>query len=298
MKKLYSFKISLKEEVIKEVEKKVRRKNKETGKMESISKTVEKTVTETIPVEVFIKHPSRDLLEDGDMFYSVWLNKYIKMGLLTRSMLTKQYLDAGGQFTEENKEEYATLMLDAFNKQTAIESLTALGKGINEEQHIRLNKYVQQLAVIRRSLTDFELLQGSIFEHTADNKARNKAVLWYVLALAWVQTEGEEPAPLFAGVDFDSRYNDYVLKEEAEDPLFQQAISQITSIVTLWYMSGANDSEALKQLLQEIEQQEEGVAEAEEEEEEKSRATKPRKDASTPKKTRGPKKKAVASNET
>lgn len=41
MKKLYSFKIALEEEVVKEVEKKVRRKNKKTGKMESVVKKTE-----------------------------------------------------------------------------------------------------------------------------------------------------------------------------------------------------------------------------------------------------------------
>ena len=263
MKKLYSFKIALEEEVVKEVEKKVRRKNKKTGKMESVVKKTEETVLESTPVEVIIRQPSRSLLEDGDMFYSIWLNKYIKMGLLTRTMLTKQYLDVGGQFTEENKEEYSSLMLDAFNKQSSIESLAALGKGISEEQQERLNGYIQDLAVIRRSLTDFELLQSSLFEHTADNKARNKTVLWYILNLAWTQKEGDkEPVQLFNGIDFEDKFNDYVEKEENEDPICEQALGELTSVVTLWYMSGANNSEALSQLIGEIEAEEEELAKA------------------------------------
>ena len=263
MKKLYSFKIALEEEVVKQVEKKVRRKNKKTGKMEPVVKKSEETVVESTPVEVIIRQPARSLLEDGDMFYSIWLNKYIKMGLLTRTMLTKQYLDVGGQFTAENKEEYSALMLDAFNKQTSIESLSALGKGITEDQQERLNGYIQDLAVIRRSLTDFELLQNSLFEHTADNKARNKTVLWYILNLAWFHKEGEKEAEqLFKGVDFEDKFNDYVEKEESDDPIYEQAIGELTSVITLWYMSGANNAEALTQLIGQIEAEEEELAKA------------------------------------
>jgi len=264
MKKLYSFKVSIEEEVVKDVEKKVRRKDKETGKMKTITETAQETVKEEVPIDIIVKHPTRSVLEDGDMFYSVWLNKYIKMGLLTRAMLTKQYLDTGGQFTQENQQEYAELMLEAFNKQTAIESLNALGEDLNNEQKERLDKYVRELAVIRRSLTDFELLQGSVFEHTADNKARNKAVMWYILNLAYYQKEGDKEAtPLFNGVDFESRYDDYNLKEDMDDPIMLASLGRLTSVVTLWYMSGINNAEDLEKLFEQMAKEEEANSEEE-----------------------------------
>lgn len=264
MKKLYSFKVSIEEEVVKDVEKKLRRKDKETGKMKTITETTQETVKEEVPVDIIVKHPTRSLLEDGDMFYSVWLNKYIKMGLLTRAMLTKQYLDTGGQFTQENQQEYAELMLEAFNKQTAIGSLSALGEDLNNEQQERLDKYVRELAVIRRSLTDFELLQGSVFEHTADNKARNKAVMWYILNLAYFQKEGDkEAAPLFNGVDFESRYDDYNLKEDMDDPVMIASLGRLTSVITLWYMSGINNETDLEKLFEQMASEEEANAEEE-----------------------------------
>ena len=110
-KELYSFtvnieKISQKEvevekevDVEKEVEVEKRKKNKETGKMEKVlvkemrttkEKVVEKEmrdVSEETPVRVILRKPTRTQLEDGDMFYSIWLNKYIKMGLLTSCLL-------------------------------------------------------------------------------------------------------------------------------------------------------------------------------------------------------------------
>ena len=102
-------------EIEKEVEKTRKRKNKETGKMESYTEKVltpvkekrviteQRTVTQETPVKIIFRRPTRTQLEDGDMFYSIWLNKFIKMGLLTRAMLAKQHIDVGGTLDEKEK---------------------------------------------------------------------------------------------------------------------------------------------------------------------------------------------------
>ena len=89
-RELYNFSIDIEEEIEKEVIKEVKRKNKESGKMETVEETVKKTVTEKTPIRIFLRKPTRTQVEDGDMFYSIWLNKFIKMGLLTRAMLAKK----------------------------------------------------------------------------------------------------------------------------------------------------------------------------------------------------------------
>jgi hypothetical protein len=126
-------------EVEKEVEKKRRRKNKETGKMESYTEKViesttekrivteERTVTEDTPVKIVFRRPTRTQLEDGDMFYSIWLNKYIKMGLLTRAMLAKQHIDVGGTMDEEEKQYYSQMYVKLFEKQMALQRFAIIG---------------------------------------------------------------------------------------------------------------------------------------------------------------------------
>ena len=42
--------------------------------------TEQRESVESTPVRVVLKRPTRTQLEDGDMFYSIWLNKFIKMG--------------------------------------------------------------------------------------------------------------------------------------------------------------------------------------------------------------------------
>ena len=100
-----------KKKKIKEVLKEVTKKNEETGKEETVEEMVEKSVKKTTPVKVFLRKPTRTQVEDGDMFYSIWLNKFIKMGLLTRAMLAKKQVDVGGTLNEDDKMNYAKLYL-------------------------------------------------------------------------------------------------------------------------------------------------------------------------------------------
>ena len=101
MKELYSFTVNLEDTLIKkiEVEKEVEiekeievekeRKNTETGETEKYTEVEtrkskekqiveeEREVTEEVPYKIFLKKPTRSQLEEGDMFYSIWLNKVL-----------------------------------------------------------------------------------------------------------------------------------------------------------------------------------------------------------------------------
>ena len=279
-KELYSFNVEIdsvrqkeveveKEiEVEKEVEVEKRKKNKETGKMEKVLVTETRKVKEKVmevetrevvektPVRVTLRKPTRTQLEDGDMFYSIWLNKYIKMGLLTRAMLAKQHLDVGGSLTEEEKQRYAQLYVRLYEKQQAVQrfGLKSPQERSNDENE-RLAKAVEELGVIRKELTDFEAVQASMFDHTADIKARNKTITWYLLHLTNV-TEGDsdddESRPLFAGETYDDKYESYMELDETDDPVYLASIDKLSSLTTIWYMSGVSSQDDFDRLLEEI----------------------------------------------
>lgn len=279
-KELYSFNVEIdsvrqkeveveKEiEVEKEVEVEKRKKNKETGKMEKVLVTETRKVKEKVmdietrevvektPVRVTLKKPTRTQLEDGDMFYSIWLNKYIKMGLLTRAMLAKQHLDVGGSLTEEEKQRYAQLYVRLYEKQQAVQrfGLKSPQERSNDENE-RLAKAVEELGIIRKELTDFEAVQASMFDHTADIKARNKTITWYLLHLTQV-TEGDsddaEQRPLFSGETYDDKYESYMELDEVDDPVYLASIDKLSSLTTIWYMSGVSSQEDFDRLLEEI----------------------------------------------
>ena len=264
-RELYSFSVELEEEIEKEITKEVKRKNKETGKMETIEQVSTKTVIEQTPVRVFLRKPTRTQVEDGDMFYSIWLNKFIKMGLLTRAMLAKKQVDLGGVLNENDKMNYAKLYLQLFEKQQNVIRYSAKDPdNLSNDEKERLQSAVSSLAVIRKQLADFEAAQASVFDHTADVKARNKTITWFLLHLAtYVKGDEDEDAdayPLFAGTDFEERYISYQEADEEQDPLFVKTIDRLSTIATIWYMSGVQDQDEFETILAQMNQEEASAA--------------------------------------
>lgn len=255
-RELYSFEVEIEEEEIKEVLKEVTKKNEETGKEETVEEMVEKSVKKTTPVKVFLRKPTRTQVEDGDMFYSIWLNKFIKMGLLTRAMLAKKQVDVGGTLNEDDKMNYAKLYLQLFEKQQNVIRYSAKDSAsMSLDEKERLDKAVSDLAVIRKELSDFEAAQASIFDHTADVKARNKTITWFLLHLAYYvkgeSGEGDQ-VPLFPGSDYDEKYLSYQELDEDQEDLFIKTIDRLSTVATIWYMSGVQDQKDFDAVIEQM----------------------------------------------
>ena len=255
-------------EVEKDVEVKRRRKNKDTGKMENVAviekrkvkemKTVMETreVTEEKPYRILIKKPTRTQLEDGDMFYSLQLNQFIKQGLMTKAMLSKQYSDLGGSFTKEQQDYYGEIYSKYYQKLTQVQRFSVKTEDeLSDSQKSRLDSAMGELAILRKQITEYESSQSMLFEHTADVKARNKAIMWYIVNLThFVEGEDDdyEVEPLFDGANYDQKHDSYRVLEEDEDPLYIKIIDKVSSIITIWYMSGVQNAKDIDEYLSEI----------------------------------------------
>ena len=193
------------------------------------------------------------------MFYSIWLNKFIKMGLLTRAMLAKQHVDVGGTLDAEEKERYAQLYVKLYEKQQSVQRYALKTEDeMSEGDKERLQRAVADLGLIRKELTDFETVQASMFEHTADIKSRNKTITWYLMHLAYFrkgEDEGAELTPLFRGEDYDEKYESYKELEENDDEIYWKCIDKLSSLATIWYMSGVQTQEDFDSLLEEVDQE-------------------------------------------
>jgi hypothetical protein len=280
---LYSFSVDLNKEVEEEVEKKSKRKNKETGKMEVVTSKEKVTVKKDVPYKVVIKKPNRNELEEGDMFYSLELNKFIKMGMLTKAMLAKQYGNQGGVWSEKEQKLYSTLLYKMHSKQLEVQQFSILSENgkLSERQKVKLDQAVKEMSEIKKDLTEYEMVQNSLFDHTADVKARNRAIMWYILHLSYF-VEGEaDDAPfenLFEGDDFKEKYKAYELAEEEGEELYEKIIDKISSIVTIWYVSGTQGQEGLDDIFKEMKDSRGEEEEEEEEEEDLTDSTKEEKE--------------------
>lgn len=298
-RELYSFNIEIEDEVEKEIVKEVEKKNEETGETEKVEEKVIRTQKVKTPVRIILKKPTRTQIEDGDMFYSIWLNKFIKMGLLTRAMLAKKQVDIGGALNDDDKLEYAKLYLKLFEKQQNIVRYSAKEEeDLSNDEKERLEASVSELAVIRKQLSDFEAAQSSVFDHTADVKARNKTITWFLLHLAYYikgeEEQDAEEAPLFSGTEYEEKYRSFQEADENQEEIFVKAIDKLSTIATIWYMSGVQTQDEFESVLEQIEKDNivEGIGE-EEVEKPAEKAPEEKKEAAKASKPRGRPKKAA-----
>jgi len=244
-KELYSF--SLDEE--KEVEKTHTRKNKKTGE----ETTVKKTVKETAAVVIKLKRPSRRQLEDAELEYSVEMSKCVKRGILTKAMLYKKYSDTGGVFSEDDAKDYGKLYKEILDLQNNYIRLDSTEKK-TEDQTKELEKIKENLVETKRKIIEAESSMQTLFDHTADNKAQNRLLIWYTLMLTHIQREeDEEPQEYFKGDDFEDKLDDYYSKEDENSDLYNQVIKKVTTVLAFWFFNQASTPEEFNKLIEDVE---------------------------------------------
>jgi hypothetical protein len=244
-KKLYQFTID------KEVEKTVEttKKDRKTGD-ETI---VKKKVTEKEPIEFFIKRPSRRELEEAELEYSVEMSRCVKRGILTKAMLAKKYSDTGGIFSEDEAKNYTELYKQILDLQNEYIRLDSADKK-EPKQIKRFEKVKLEISEAKRQIIEIESNFQSFFDHTADIKAQNRLLLWYVINLTYIQNENDEnPIPYFEGADFEAKIEDYYKKEESNDQFYFSAIKKASTILAFWFFNQASEPQEFDALITKME---------------------------------------------
>lgn len=244
-KKLYQFTIDKEVEVTEETVK----KDKKTG--EEI--TTKKTVMGKEPVEFLIKRPSRRELEEAELEYSVEMSRCVKKGILTKAMLAKKYSDTGGIFSEDEAKTYAELykqVLDLQNEYVRLDSADQK----DAKQKKRFEALKLELVEVKRKIVEIESNFQSFFDHTADIKAQNRLLLWYVINLTYIQdASSDKPKPYFEGSDFEAKIEDYYEKEESNDKFYFAAIKKASTVLAFWFFNHASEPKEFDELIEKME---------------------------------------------
>jgi len=252
MKSIYSFTVEMTKEV--EEKTKEKRKNKETGKEEEVE--VSQKVEKKIPYEILVKEPSRRQLEEADMEYSIEISRCIKKGILTKAMLAKKYSDTGGILTEKDAERLVDLYGDLSELEgEAARSGIKVSAGAEEEASEKTKELYGRLALTRRDIVNLESSYQSLFNHTADIKAQNRVILWYMLHLAYQKTSDMEKAEqIFVGGDFEALIDTYHTMDEKDDKLFRLVQSKLAAVISFWYFSEKVEKEDFDRLISDLDQ--------------------------------------------
>ena len=236
---LYTFSINKETET----EKREKSTNEDGKEVETIEKVKEK-----LPVGFLIQKPTRKLYDKAELFYGVKMSEGIKAGLLTRNLLAKRYEDDGGAFSEAEKNRYSELYLAIYNKEEEYQRLQLNLENKSQELKEKLSQdLLYELSDLRRELTEIENSQSNIFDQTAENRAKNQTIMWWVLQLShWKEHDHSNPDQFFGKGTYDEKLEAYDELEENEEDFYTEAIRKLAYFISFWYMGRINSEEDFK----------------------------------------------------
>ena len=214
---------------------------------------VKKKVIEKSPIQIILKKPTRRQIEEADLEYSVEMSKCIKRGILTKAMLAKRYSDTGGMISENESEKLTELYKAIFDLQSENERLEA---SVNKSDEIknRQAEILVELSSTRKQIIDIESGYRALFDHTADSKAQNRVLLWYIINLTYIKKETDDKEkPFFKGKEFEDKLSDFYEKEENITPQYSAISKKLSTLVAFWFFNQASSKEDFQELDRKIE---------------------------------------------
>ena len=207
-------------------------------------------VKTTVPVKLGIKKPTRSLFDEAELFYGVRLSEGIKAGLLTRALLAKRFNNDGGVLSDEEQKEYNDLYLEFFNLQTEFQRLSIKEEALRtDEEKKQIQNVIEKMNLSREKLQRYEMAQANLFEQTAENRARNKTIMWWVLQLSLIHGDDKKFKELFQDGTYEDKLKRYDEIEESESGVEKIAIQKLLYLISFWYIGRAASQEEFEKLL-------------------------------------------------
>jgi hypothetical protein len=184
----------------------------------------------------FILKPNRHLRQDGEIEYAKQLAKFVKAGLLPKAAWKTILENLGGTISDPEASEYAQ------NRAKYFEASIRLGR--IEQKDSKTPEDVQEIVKIKNEISlyegkiqSFEMEQIYIFENTAEAKARNATVLWWLLNLSF----DEDGNKFFKGKTFDEQVDWYDSLDPEKDAFNLKVAQRFNLLITLWFLNRLSD---------------------------------------------------------
>ena len=198
------------------------------------------------PVSFCLKKPNRQLFDEAELFYGVKLAEAIKAGMLTRTLMIKKYDGDGGIFTQNEVNRIRDVLVALGDLQKEALELEAKKEQKTQEDENKLIVLNERIDTLRLELVDIENNKNNLFEQTAENRAKNKTMMWWVLHLSYRKEEGGTYTPLFGEGSYESKIRAYDQMEEEGDEFLKKVMNKFAYFVSFWYSGRASKQEDFK----------------------------------------------------
>ena len=220
-------------------------------------------------VEVFVAKPSQSEIEDAEFIYAQKFNQLLQDGFLSKAMMNKKFGDIGGIFSDKNNKELSAAVLELLDAKKKIEFYGG-SKTLSPSQQEELERANATYAMLQKKIVEGDLALESMFSKSADAKAEEHMVKWFILNMSYYVAEIEDgdskksqEFKLFEKPTFHEQIEQLSsLFEEPEEfdsenlklkkEIISKAFVLIGRVLSVWYNGYGTDQESIQKSLNEF----------------------------------------------
>lgn len=220
-------------------------------------------------VSVFISKPTQSDIEDAEYISAQKFNILLQEGFLSKAMMNKKFGDIGGIFSEKSNKELSEAVVELLEAKKRIEFYGG-AKELTGSQKQELDEANQTFAILQKKIVENDIALQSMFSKSADTKAEEHMIRWFILNTAYFVdevNEGEQKKSqdfkLFDKPTFQEKlvqFNQFM--EDAEEfdsdqvKLKKEIIAKhyplIGRVIAIWYNGYGSDQESIQRSLEEL----------------------------------------------
>lgn len=218
-----------------------------------VETTVKTKVKKEVPVTFFIKEPNRREKQDLSLFYGISYNEALEKGLMPKILLVQKVLKKGDSPLSLDEDKNLAQMYDRLNE-CRNDYIRINGLQDSDEQKARKEEILTDYLTIQKKVIDVESSYRSLFAHTAESFAQNKAITWLVLNLTY-QVNGQNEDVYFKGKTFSDKETFLFDLEEASDEIYFKVVDKLSTYCTLYFLGQATTADEFKKIDEQMEKE-------------------------------------------
>lgn len=204
-------------------------------------------------LDLALMRPNRELKWEGETYYLQVLSKYIELGVMPRVVWSNMIQNNGGTISKPEEERLQAILKNLLNSNNELQALRDKVDKTPEEAEQQEN-LSEKVKALEREISEIQYKQISLWENTAESKARTKELMWWVSMISYVKERGEW-VPFARGKTPDDRL-DYIDElYELDDKLTNKALSYFTRLVSAWYVNSYRTKEQFDAVIQSLKEE-------------------------------------------
>jgi hypothetical protein len=145
--------------------------------------------------------------------------------LITKAFLLRKFQKDGVIASDEEKKEYTNNYSRAVMLEVEAEKIKNDSTLSEAEKDLKVANINDEYKSLRQKIFDYESIQNSLFDNTAEKRAADLLNLWFVLHLLYSGEENSETC-IFGDGTFDQRMERLNQIEDSEDSFLTEAVEK------------------------------------------------------------------------